>query len=164
MEGKMKFSNFFKAGSVVRALESTDRFQAIKELLAKSRVLKNNCEVKKIEEAVLKHERVYTTGIGRGIAVAHGRLEDFSDMLILVGISEKGIDFATPDGKPVKILFLIVNSKQKTDEYLFALSTLALIMRNQSFLDAILQETDPYYIEKVLAKEFWATLFERFLN
>jgi len=164
MARKMKFSNCFKEGSVVRTLDSTERFQAIKELIAKSRVLKNNCELKKIEEAVLKRERLYTTGIGRGIAIAHGKLEDFSDMLILVGISEKGIDFATPDGKPVKILFLIVNSRQKTDEYLFTLSTLASIMRNQSFLDAILQETDPYYIEKILAKEFWAAFFERFLN
>lgn len=63
--------------------------------------------VKKLED----RESLSTTGVGEEWAIPHASLDGFPKTVIAVGIVPDGIDFASVDGKPVKVIFMIVGSQ-----------------------------------------------------
>jgi PTS system nitrogen regulatory IIA component len=161
---RMIRTEYFQTGTVVESLESQDKFNAIRELLKKAPVIaefKNACL---IEEAAIEREKVYTTGIGRGVAIAHGKTPCVEDTIILLGISRKGIDFQSMDGQPVHLLFLIANPPEKTEEYLLALSTLARLMRKEDFTASLCRASSACQAERLMCDQFKALLQERSNN
>lgn len=68
----MKQLSCFTSGTVV-PLESTEKFDAIHELLTKAPVFREVDEIDSLESAVVKREQIQSTGLGEGVAVAHGK-------------------------------------------------------------------------------------------
>ncbi len=162
MERMIK-TEYFQSGTVVGSLESRDKFNAIRELLKRAPVIsaKDLCL---IEEAAIEREKVLTTGIGRGVAIAHGKTPCVEDTIILLGISRKGIDFQSLDGEPVHLLFLIANPPDKSEEYLLALSTLARLLRKKGFAASLRRTSDACQAEHIMCDQFKAVLRERINN
>ena len=61
-----------------------------------------------VVEALRRREALGSTGIGKGIAVPHGRSTLVSERALLVARSRKGIEFDASDGQLVHLCFLIV--------------------------------------------------------
>ena len=151
----------FYGGTVV-GLQSRDRFQAIRELLASAPCTATRSDLKTIEDAVVEREKILSTALGRGVAVAHGNTKTLDQIIILLGISHTGIDFQAWDGMPVHQLFLIAHPPDRQEAYLLALAALARLIRNRPFLASIAQESDAGTIERRLSREFRRDLVQRF--
>ena len=67
-------------------------------------------------ESVLMREQTRSTGIGSGIAIPHGKCKAVKELVMAFGIpaDSKGIDFASVDGKPVRIVILLVSPADQT--------------------------------------------------
>ena len=61
-----------------------------------------------ILNTVREREKTWTTAIGSGVAVPHGRSLVVRDLTVVFGRSTKGVDFGADDGDPVHLFFLIV--------------------------------------------------------
>jgi Kef-type K+ transport system membrane component KefB/mannitol/fructose-specific phosphotransferase system IIA component (Ntr-type) len=83
-----------------------------------------------IERAVLKRERIMPTGLEKGVAIPHARLDDLSEQLVALGISVEGIDFDAPDGKPAKIILMILSPTFDEGIQLELIADAAGIFRN----------------------------------
>lgn len=59
-------------------------------------------------EMLTRRESLGSTGIGRGIAIPHGRSLAAPELSIVFARSRKGIGFDALDKKPVHLFFLIV--------------------------------------------------------
>lgn len=158
----MRFSHCFLRGSVVKNLSSTEKYQAIHELIHKASVFAEIRSLNKFEEAVFEREKLQTTGIGRGVAVAHGRLKHSEKLLIALGVSREGIEFDSIDSKPVHFLFVIATAENDREEYLKVLSSIIRSIRNESLRDHILtactQNTSQDEIEETLRSSFLNSL------
>ncbi len=148
----------FSHGTVVCDLESTEKFQAIHELLSNAPVFRDIDGIDHLESAVVQRERVQSTGLGSGIAVAHGKCPDVAKIVIALGVSRKGIDFAAMDGDPVHLLFLVANPPGMPLEYLLALSVLVRVIKNEQFRRELLNCSDPAEIETRLDRAFQASM------
>ena len=83
-------------------------------------------------DKILERERESSTGIGLGVAIPHARVSGLEDIIIAVGRSLQGIEFTTPDGTPVRLIFMIaVNNNQ--GEYLKIISRISWLVRNEQF-------------------------------
>ena len=80
-----------------------------------------------IQAAVADRERTMGTGVGRGIAIPHARLEGLPRPVVAVAICEDGIEWDEIDGKPAHLVFLILTST--TDEQDTQLEILGKIAR-----------------------------------
>jgi Kef-type K+ transport system membrane component KefB len=80
-----------------------------------------------IQAAVADRERTMGTGVGRGIAIPHARLEGLPRPVVAVAICEDGIEWDEIDGKPAYLVFLILTST--TDEQDTQLEILGKIAR-----------------------------------
>ena len=71
-----------------------------------------NCKLIRKKEIVLemlhKRETLGSTGIGKGIAVPHGRTTAALEVKIAFGKSEQGLDFDAVDRKPVQLIFVVL--------------------------------------------------------
>jgi mannitol/fructose-specific phosphotransferase system IIA component (Ntr-type) len=62
-----------------------------------------------VYEEVVARESIQTTGLGNGIAFPHARLEKCMDLAVGVGVSRRGIDFKSLDGRPCHIICLMIS-------------------------------------------------------
>ncbi len=151
----------FDTGSVVPDLHSTDKFEALRELMRRAPVFRAINVRAKFEEAVISREREQTTGFGHGVAVAHGRVEGVPRVLIALGVSRDGIAYDAPDGAPVHLLFVIASPLNLSLDSLQALSTLVRCIRDKDARDSLIDAASAAEIEGRLRAAFRAGL-ERF--
>ncbi len=85
---------YFDPGSVIWELNSTDKYDAISEIIHNAPVFTNHgtLDLDDFSRIVLEREKLQSTGFGHGVAVAHGRTRQVSDPTIALGISHEGID------------------------------------------------------------------------
>jgi len=157
----MNMNHCFETGSVVCDLRSTDKFEALRELIRRARVFRAIDARAAFEEAVIARERQQTTGFGHGVAVAHGRVRGVPRVLIALGVSRTGIPYDSPDGAPVKLLFVIASPPSLSLDYLQALSTLVRCLRDREARDSLIDASSAEEIEQRIRAAFSAGL-ERF--
>jgi mannitol/fructose-specific phosphotransferase system IIA component (Ntr-type) len=122
----MKLSDIMAAGAIVPELKATTRNEAISELvesLASTGVISSR-RVQEAVKAVLTRESQATTGIGKGVALPHGKLKGIKKPIGTIGRSSEGIDFAALDSKPVYSVILLLSSPDNADEHLQAMETI----------------------------------------
>jgi nitrogen PTS system EIIA component len=91
-------------------------------------------------EMLQRRESLGSTGIGKGVAIPHGRSLAIADLKVVFARSVKGVDFDAVDGKPVKLFFLIVAPPQdKRNEYLPLLGRIAGLVKLKKARDRLLK-------------------------
>ena len=106
----MRLRDMLDESTVKVGLESLDKEECIEEMtdvLVRAGRVANSAQVL---AAVRTREAEGSTGIGKGVAVPHGKCAGLAGTVLAVGISKNGIEFDAADGKPVKIVFLIAAS------------------------------------------------------
>jgi PTS system nitrogen regulatory IIA component len=154
----MSMHHCFHAGSVVPDLRSTDKFEALREVIRGANVFRAIDDRSRLEVAVITRERQQTTGFGHGVAVAHGRVKGVFQVLIALGISRGGISYDSPDGEPVHLLFVIASPPHLSLDYLQALSTLVRCLRDKEARDVLVGTANATEIEERLHAAFTAEL------
>jgi fructose-specific phosphotransferase system IIA component len=84
-------------------------------------------------KAVLERERSQSTGTGAGIAIPHGKCNAVKELVMAIGIAHEPIEFDSIDGKPVKILILLVSPSNQTGTHIQALAMISRLMLNEDF-------------------------------
>jgi fructose-specific phosphotransferase system IIA component len=88
-------------------------------------------------EAVFVREQTRSTGIGSGIAIPHGKCKGVRELVIAIGIAHEPIDFESVDGKPVKIIILLVSPIDQTGPHIQALAQISRLMLDEQFRQSL---------------------------
>jgi len=59
-------------------------------------------------QAVLEREQSLSTGMEYGVAIPHARTDAVSQLVCAVGLKKDGLDFGSLDGRPVRIVVLVL--------------------------------------------------------
>lgn len=86
-----------------------------------------------IVELVMAREQATNTGIGKGWACPHASVPFNGDLVCVVGWSPKGIDYATKDRQPVKLVVMYLVPANQRSPYLREVSLMAKAV--ESFAD-----------------------------
>lgn len=147
---------YFDPGSVIWELKSTDKFDAIREIIDNASVFSEfeSLPAEEFADIVIEREKLQSTGFGHGVAVAHGRTRHVSEPTIALGISREGVDYDAYDGRPVHLLFVVANHPDQQMDYLHILSTLVAMVRDELFRREILGCTDAETVQEKLCAVF----------
>jgi len=113
----------------IMLLEEKNRSTAIIKMLQSAQSFVKNINQSYVEKALINREEEYSTAIGDGIAIPHARIESISDPVLLTGISDKGIEWNAPDGKPVNTVFLLLSPASSNDLHIEIISKLSKLMQ-----------------------------------
>lgn len=128
-------TNLINIENVDLNLKAHTQKEAITEMVD---LLVKNGYVKDANEFVgdvLEREKFTTTGIGKGIAIPHGKSSGVIQSTVIFGRVENGIEWNSLDGKPVHNIFLMaINASDSADVHLHQLASLAEKMMDDNFV------------------------------
>lgn len=152
----METNNYFSDGCVC-TLTSSEKSRAIHEMIEKLPVFRCVGDTAAFEKDVINRENMQSTGLGRGVAVAHGSCSNGS-VIIGLGVSPGGIEYSAIDKKPVTLLFMIATPPRKEQEYLHVLSALVKLLRKPDFRSSLLLVPEGQKRECFLKQSFSSQL------
>lgn len=133
----VRFFDFLNPKAFVAELQAADQREAVQEL-ARHVAASAGLDPQEVAEKVWQREQVMTTGLGQGVAVPHARLDGLKAPLVGVGLSHRGIDFNSSDGKPSHFLCLLLIPQENPDIELSILSDVARFFQHPEMLERVL--------------------------
>lgn len=107
-------SDLLEEGGIFYKVEGTDAEQALRNA-AKLLPIPFSASRDDVITQIVERERVYSTAIGRGVALPHPRssaLLGISRDLVALAFLESPLDFGALDGAPVHSLFLVLSCNE----------------------------------------------------
>jgi mannitol/fructose-specific phosphotransferase system IIA component (Ntr-type) len=90
-------------------------------------------------KAIQEREAQATTGIGRGIAVPHGKHESIRELIAALGTSSGGIEFDSLDGEPVHMVFLLLANVNEPGRHMQALAEITRLVGTPGFCRKVVE-------------------------
>ncbi|MDR1932905.1 MAG: PTS sugar transporter subunit IIA [Spirochaetales bacterium] len=143
----------FGPGAVVFEIKSQTKADAIKEIISRAKVFDGIFDKAQFEEAVFIREEQGSC-VGHGVAFAHGKIPEISEMKTALGISRQGINYNAPDGRLVHFLFIVATNPSMHLDYLKRLAILAKMARMENFHNEILSCFAQEEVEEKLKRTF----------
>lgn len=144
-------ASLYNENTVALELKGNTKEEVLNEmtdLLYKDGILTNKEE---FLAEIKKREEIGSTGFGNGVAIPHAKTKSVVKPRVAVGISKKGFEFDSLDGKPVYLIFMIAAGEGDNDLHLRTLSLLAQNLMEKEYVDQILGSKDAKEIVSLLA-------------
>jgi len=115
-------------------------FENFAELITSSALSSNpgeNEDIPDLEQiftTLHNRERLGSTGVGKGIALPHGRIDNLRDPVIAVAKLKSPIDYDAPDNEPVWLAVCLLVPTEANEIHLNLLSALATRFNNDEFV------------------------------
>jgi len=149
----MKITDILDKDSVIKKLTSRDKKGVLEELVSVLVEHGKLADKEKTVQVLLERERLGSTGIGDGIAIPHGKLQEIHDVICSFGRSKEGIDFQSMDEKPSHLFFLLLAPEDSAGEHLQALARLSRILKEAPFRKRLMEATSKEEIYRLIAEE-----------
>jgi len=134
----------------IKIIETTDKNKALEEICGLMSAAEAVKDTEELRKAIFDRENIISTSIGLGIAIPHVRLESVTGMTIAVGVVKGGIDYKSFDDLPVHIIIMIAAPEGAHREYLSVLAKIALLLKNESLRNTIMDAESPQEIYDAL--------------
>ena len=149
----MKVTEFLDVKGVKLDLQASEKQDILKELVDVLADVKDIGDKKLILKALLERESLGSTGIGQGIAIPHGKTDKVNELVSVLAISKKGVNFEALDGEPVYIFFLLVAPKDAAGPHLKALAQISRMLRDTYFCDLLRRCESTEQVYELIRKE-----------
>ncbi|HOP64429.1 MAG TPA: PTS sugar transporter subunit IIA [Spirochaetota bacterium] len=117
-----------------------NRWEMIEEMVdlaAKNKdILAEDSEA--IKNALIEREKSMSTGIGNGVAIPHCSTTKVSEIITVMALTPKGINFEAIDNEPVKIVILLIVPKDKLTQHIKTLANIAKMMSDVELREKLL--------------------------
>ena len=102
---------------------------------------------------LMDREGLGSTGIGEGVAIPHGKIPGIDRLVAVFGRSPGGVQFASLDGKPARLFFLILAPENSAGMHLKALARISRLLKDQRFRGRLLAAEGTEGLTQVLREE-----------
>ncbi len=103
-------------------------------------LFENNQQIARAQvfDSLFAREKLGSTGLGRGVAIPHGRIKGLKEAVGALVRTKQPIPFDAPDGQPVALIFVLLVPDRATDAHLQILSELAQMFSDKVFRERLL--------------------------
>lgn len=139
----MKIQDVLNKNVMLFDLQATDKEGVINEMVQS---LVDNGVVTDFDTfkaGIMNREAQTSTGLGNGIAMPHSKNEAVKEATVLFAKSNKGVDYASLDGQPTDLFFMIAAPEGANDTHLAALAELSKYLMKPGFADKLRQASTP---------------------
>jgi PTS system nitrogen regulatory IIA component len=126
----MDITDFLTADRVVLDARPRDKPALIGEVARTFARLLPPLQPKVLETALLAREQLGSTGLGAGFALPHARIDGLDAYLGLFVRLAKPLDFEAIDGKPVRLVFVLLIPSETTVSHVAALAAISRRFRD----------------------------------
>jgi len=105
-----------------------------------------------LEEAILAREAQKSTGIGKGVAVPHGKSDKVAGVCGVLAIADTGVEFAAADKQPVRYFVLMASDFHTSAEHVAALAQITRVLQRADVAKTLAGPATPAEVHALLRK------------
>jgi nitrogen PTS system EIIA component len=149
----VKITDFLNVQTVVPRLASREKNAVLQEMADWLAAAHPFLDKKSVLEVLSERERISTTAIGEGVAIPHGKLPGVERVLGVFGRSPEGVDFASLDGRPTHLFFVLIAPENAAADHLKALARISRLLKDEAFRRRLMQGKTSQEIFQAIAEE-----------
>ena len=131
----MQIADLLTPRTVIPQLRVTGKKQALQEIAKRAAAI-TGCGERQIYEVLADRERLGSTGIGRGVAVPHGKLAELNRLFGVFARFDRPIPFEAVDDQPVDLIFVLLTPAARS-EHLTALAMVSRRLRDRTICEKL---------------------------
>lgn len=138
----MNITELLNVNQIKLELASKTKEDVIKEMV---KILDENGKLLdkyKYLQAVIDREKEFSTGIGMGIAIPHGKSSGVKEAALVFGRSKAGIDYESMDDELAHIFFLIAVPEESSNEHLKILSQISRKLMHKELRESLMKASN----------------------
>ena len=136
---------------VLNCTTKTDILNQMIELLATVPGIQSR---QQLSDSIFQREELMSTGIGLSIAIPHARLNGLDDVYMAFCVNKQDIrDYESLDGKPVRIVVMILAGRDQHSRYIAVLSQISKMLKQPAIHEKFLKVTSNSELLALLNKE-----------
>ena len=138
----MRITDLLSQDSINLNFTANSKAEAIDNLVDLMMSTGNISNKEEYKQAILAREDLSTTGIGEGIAIPHAKVGAVKKATLVAAVSKDGIDYASLDGAPSHLFFMIAAPDGANNTHLDVLSRLSTILMDAKFRETLINAKD----------------------
>lgn len=119
--------------TILPDMEVTDKKSLLNSLIDLLSDQVTEQQLTAIRSAVFEREKIMSTGVGKGLAIPHGKTSEIDMNYASFAMLADPIQYDAIDEKPVEIVFLLVGPESKNSAHIKLLSRISRLMNNENF-------------------------------
>ncbi|MGV3328664.1 PTS fructose transporter subunit IIABC [Streptococcus suis] len=139
----MKIQDVLRKDVMSLDLQATSKEAVIDEMIASLVDKGYVTDFDVFKTGIMNREAQTTTGLGDGIAMPHAKNAAVKEATVLFAKSNKGVDYASLDGQPTDLFFMIAAPEGANDTHLAALAELSKYLMKPGFADKLRGVSSP---------------------
>jgi nitrogen PTS system EIIA component len=149
----VKITDFLTAQTVIPILASRDKNAALQEMAEGLVSYHRQLDKQKVLAVLLDREKISTTAIGEGVAIPHGKLPGVDRVMGMFARSPEGVDFASLDGGPTHLFFVLIAPENAAADHLKALARISRLLKDEAFRRRLMEGQTGQELFNIIAEE-----------
>jgi len=135
----MKLGDLLKEGQIATDFKARDKWEAITKivdlLISQGRLKTEQREA--VYGALAAREKVASTGMEHGVAIPHASVDGVDEAVAALAIAPEGIPFQSADGRPARLVILLVIPRKAVQKHIRTLAGIARLLQYEEMRDAL---------------------------
>jgi mannitol/fructose-specific phosphotransferase system IIA component (Ntr-type) len=149
----MKLTEVLTVEMIKIPLSARDKEGVLQELVDLVSAGKPVADKGALLKAIKDREKLMSTGVGKGIAIPHGKTNAVKDLVIALGSTPVGLDFGALDGEPVRLFFFLASPLDVFGPHVRALAKISRLLNQDAVREALLAAKSPQEVFDILRTE-----------
>jgi PTS system nitrogen regulatory IIA component len=147
----MDISEILEPGRVLGNVDARSKKRALEILSELLGHAGEECVASTIFENLVQREKLGCTALGRGVALPHGRSPGLAGPAAAFVKLHEPVDFDSPDGEPVDLIFGLLLPEEATENQTEALSDVTRLMADATLRGELRGATSSNTLYKLIA-------------
>jgi nitrogen PTS system EIIA component len=149
----VKITDFLTAQGVIPELAAREKSAVLREMAQRLAVQRESLNADQVLQVLWERERISTTAIGEGVAIPHGKLVGIEQVIGVFARSPSGVDFASLDGAPTHLFFVLLAPEDAAADHLKALARISRLLKDGGFRTRLMQGRTREEIFQIISEE-----------
>lgn len=133
----MNIHSLLEISTILVNREFSGKEELLNQMVDSLKDLVSETQLEEIRTAVFEREKIMSTGVGKNLAIPHGKVSSIDEHLASFALLKDPIDFESIDGNPVNMAFLLIGPEKKNSAHIKLLSRISRLMNNSSFRESL---------------------------
>jgi PTS system nitrogen regulatory IIA component len=149
----VKITDFLTPERIVADLAGREKAEVLNEMADQLAGCDSNLDAAQVLRVLQEREKISTTAIGEGVAIPHGKLPEVPRVSGLFARSLAGVDFASLDGDPTHLFFVLIAPQDAAADHLKALARISRLLKDPALRSRLLEAKTGEQIYDIIATE-----------
>lgn len=133
----MNIFSLLDTQTILPNLKAKNKAEILDKLVSTLNPKVSGDQLDKIYKAVIERESIMSTGVGKGLAIPHGKTSGIDQTYAAFAILSKPVDYEAIDDEPVSMVFLLVGPQSSNSLHIKLLSRISRLMNNSEFREKL---------------------------